>query len=116
MTASQSNRLSGIGDIDDGDDESVSNNDYKVDKYPFPDRVLHWIYPMLFISEKIRKCVERACLMEAYKSVEDGLTSDEAKLHAKMKKQYLLVVNSLPDDSFQSKAVSSLIVYFSCLH
>lgn len=109
-TAGRSKGHSGIGDIDDGDDESVSHNDYKVDLYPFIDRVLHWIHPQLFITEKNRKCVERACLIEAYKVVEDGLTSDDAKLHAKMKKEYLLVVNSIDDEKFLSKSVSSIIL------
>jgi hypothetical protein len=109
-TAVRSKDHSGIGDIDDGDDESVSHNDYKVDLYPFIDRVLHWIHPQLFITEKNRKCVERACLIEAYKVVEDGLTSDDAKLHAKMKKEYLLVVNSIDDEKFMSKSVSSIIL------
>ena len=108
-TPATASRNNGIGDIDDGDDESVSCNDYKASTYPFPDRVLHWIHPMLFVTEKIRKCVERACLVEAYKSVEDGLTSDESKLHEKMKKRYLEVVNSIPDDAFQSMDVSTIL-------
>lgn len=84
------------GELDDGDDESVARNDYKADKFSFPDRLLHWMRPQLFITKKNRKGVERACLIEAMHIVEDD----------KMKEQYMEVVKSIPEDAFESSMVS----------